>query len=313
MAQKQALGKGLSALMGINEVEGNQEPNQAATTPSGNQTAIAIHKLHAGKFQPRIRFDQESLQELADSIKANGIIQPIVARRVDDGYEVVAGERRWRAAKLAGLNEVPVIVKEFTDKQALEVAIIENIQRRDLTPIEEAEGYKRLQEEFSYKHGDLADVLGKSRSHISNALRILTLPKMVKTLVDDGELTMGHARVLAGLPHPEELAEAIVKKKLNVRQAEKLATSMTRKVVYGGDSIKKNEAETQQEDPTNDNSAETTAHADIDEDLLELETTLTRAVGLKVTIANPPESNGQVSIHFSNLAELDKILQTLTR
>ena len=179
-----------------------------------------------GRFQPRRKFDQEAIQSLVDSVRERGILQPLLVRQhPDDGaiFEIIAGERRWRAAQLAGLHQVPVVIRELTDREALEIALIENIQRQDLTALEEAEGYKRLMDEFGHTQEVLAKALGKSRSHIANMLRLLTLPLQVKQLVQEGSLTAGHARALLSVEDPVTTAQQVIEKGLNVRQVEQLA------------------------------------------------------------------------------------------
>ncbi len=200
---KHGLGRGLSALIS----ENNLQPTPTAVDsnkPSGVDS-VPSGKLHAGKYQPRTRFDETMLSELADSIRKNGMMQPIIVRpsaKQSGKFEIVAGERRWRAAKIAGLDQLPVIVREITDQQALELALVENIQRQDLSPLEEAAGYQRLIEEFNYTQEELAGTVGKSRSHIANLLRLLALPDEVKQMLDSGKLTMGHARALLNAPDP---------------------------------------------------------------------------------------------------------------
>jgi ParB family chromosome partitioning protein len=189
--RRSSLGRGLNALFGeaIEETSAPEKPRNPRTVP--------IEFVHPGKFQPRKRFDQEAIQALVESVRDRGILQPLLVRRHPDApsdYEIIAGERRWRAAQLAGLHEVPVVVRELTDREALEIALIENIQRQDLTPLEEAEGYRRLMEEFGYTQETLGQSVGKSRSHVANMLRLLALPEPIKALVTEGQLSAGHAR-----------------------------------------------------------------------------------------------------------------------
>ena len=212
------LGKGLSAL-----ISDNASKPAASSGPSvvSGINHVPCARLHPGQFQPRTHFDEGALTELAESIQKNGIMQPIIVRPgAGNKLEIVAGERRWRASKLAGLETVPVIIRDINNKQALELALVENIQRRDLNPLEEALGYQRLIEEFDYTQEELAGTVGKSRSHIANLLRLLSLPEEVKEMLEKGEITMGHARALLTSESPVELAKQIVKKGLNVRQAE---------------------------------------------------------------------------------------------
>ena len=288
MALKKGLGKGLSALL--------RDDQLASPTAEGKDVAqqfLAIEQLSGGAFQPRQLFDDLALEELAESIKENGIIQPILVRDKKDAsgeYEIIAGERRWRAAKLAGLTRVPVIVQNVTDLKALELAIIENIQRQDLTPLEEAEAYKRLLDEFNYTQEELAKEIGKSRSHIANLMRLLQLPDEVKAYIQKGQLSMGHARALINTEDPVALAKRIIEDGLNVRKIEAITSK------------KKNNTAIQ----SNQNTKKS-------EDIVALERTLTQALGLKVEIENAENNAGKVTLFFDNLTGLDKILQKLTR
>src|SRR3954468_5299571 len=213
------LGRGLNALFGEAAPE-DFEPGE-----KGKQKHLPIEFVTPGRFQPRRKFDQEAIQSLVDSVRERGVLQPLLVRQhPDDGsiFEIIAGERRWRAAQLAGLHQVPVVIRELTDREALEIALIENIQRQDLTALEEAEGYKRLMDEFGHTQEVLAKALGKSRSHIANMLRLLTLPLQVKQMVQDGSLTAGHARALLSVDDPVTTAQQVIEKGLNVRQVEQL-------------------------------------------------------------------------------------------
>ena len=214
-AAKKGLGRGLSALFGDIENKSVSKENQ--------RNKIPIADLQRNKYQPRTLFDQEKLSELSQSIKENGVIQPIAVRpnKYDPGkYEIVAGERRWLAAQKAGLNEVPVMVLDIDDQKSLEIAIVENVQRQDLNIIEEAKGYQRLIKEFGYGHEKISKFMSKSRSHISNTLRLLTLPEDIIGLIEEGKLTAGQARPLIGIPNASEIAENIVKKKVAAREVE---------------------------------------------------------------------------------------------
>lgn len=216
------LGKGIGALF-----------PEEAVQQEGNVQQIAVDKLVANPFQPRKLFQDEALEELAQSIKEHGIIQPIIARKKGRKYEIIAGERRWRAAKLAGLEEIAVLVKEMTEQQMMEVAILENLQREDLTPIEEAEAYSSLIEQLNFTQEDLANRLGKSRPHIANHIRLLQLPEEVRVLVNDGSLTMGHGRTLLGLKNKRQIAEVakrVIAQNLNVRQLEALVQALNENV-----------------------------------------------------------------------------------
>jgi ParB family chromosome partitioning protein len=211
------LGRGLSALLGETTIMDSENAGAISFLPTVD--------LKPGKFQPRFRFDDEKLTALIDSIRQKGIVQPLIVRSVKDGngtYEIIAGERRWRAARTLNLQSVPVFIRECDDRDALETALVENIQRDDLTPVEEAEGYLRLQEEFCYTQEDLARSLGKSRSHIANMLRLNQLPDSVKSMIQEGKLSAGHARTLVNSENVEEMAQNIIANNLNVRQTEKL-------------------------------------------------------------------------------------------
>ena len=213
------LGRGLSALLGESKVKSplfNPE-NQDLVEK------ISLKKIRAGVYQPRQHFEETELQDLADSIKEHGVIQPIILRKTeDDFYEIIAGERRFRASKIANLTEIPAIVRKFSDNDALEIAIIENVQRSDLSPTEEARGYQRLMKEFSYTQEIVAKKVGKSRAHIANLLRLLTLPEKVREYLDSKQISMGHARAIINSINPEELAKKIIAKGLNVRDAEEI-------------------------------------------------------------------------------------------
>ena len=218
--KRQVLGRGLSALL---------DPTSSDNAPHSQETigaiSLLVDNIVPGKNQPRYSFPEEDLESLSLSIQEKGVLQPILVRRLlnqDGKYEIVAGERRWRATKKAGLSEIPVIIKDFTDREALEVGLLENIQRQDLNPIEEAEGYRRLAEEFNHTQESLSQALGKSRSHIANTLRLLTLPKKVRDYLIEGKLSSGHCRALVNAPNPESLADLILEQGLSVRQTESL-------------------------------------------------------------------------------------------
>jgi ParB family chromosome partitioning protein len=292
--KKRNLGRGLSSLLGDDEPAadlGELDKLRSSKT-------VPVEFVKPGKFQPRHNFDDERFQELVDSVRAKGILQPILVRRHPDdrnAYEIIAGERRWRAAQMAQLHEVPVIIREFSDKEALEVALVENLQRQDLSAIEEAEGYKRLMEEFQHTQEDLAKVVGKSRSHVANTLRLLTLPALVRTLVEEGTLSAGHARALLGSPIAEELAEKVVAKGLSVRQTEKLAQAeggkAARAPASGGGKVRDDEHK--------------------DPDTLALERDLSNLLGLKVSIKFNGEG-GELVIHYRTLEQLDDVLHRLS-
>jgi ParB family chromosome partitioning protein len=279
--QKRNLGRGLSALLG------GQAAAEPTVLPRSLRT-LPIEQLSPGPFQPRQRFDQTELEALADSIRENGVLQPVLVRPrpgQPGSFEIVAGERRWRAAQIARLHEVPVLIRELNDQEALQLAIVENIQRENLSPLEEARGYKRLIEEFANTQDDLAQHVGKSRSHIANTLRLLDLPSAVQVLLEDGRLTAGHARALIGTPDPSALAKLVVDRGLNVRQTERLAKFGRRP-------------------------AAPRARTEKDADTRALERDLTAQLGLHVAIAAHGEA-GHVTIQYRTLEQLDLIAARL--
>jgi ParB family chromosome partitioning protein len=298
-----ALGKGLSALMAEDYTQEFSE-----LTRHGNAIIqLPLGDLTSGKYQPRTHFDEQSLQELAESIRINGIMQPILVRplvekRHGASYEIIAGERRWRAARLAGLLEVPVIIRDIEDVKALELALIENIQRQDLSALEEAEGYQQLMDDFSYTQEELSNVVGKSRSHIANCLRLLSLPETIKDYLSKGEITAGHARALLQSGNPEELVQEVLRRGLNVRQTENIARS-------GGlpATTAPTEKKPQKEKTTK---ITITHHANKDPDIAALEETLAEQLGMQVSI-NDADGTGHVTIHYDSLTELDAILKRL--
>lgn len=284
-----------------------------ATAAEQPTNRLPVTALVAGKYQPRRHFADDSLAELADSIERHGLMQPIVVRplAVAGKFEIIAGERRFRAAKLAKLTEVPVIIRDVTDEEALELALIENIQRADLNPLEEAAGYQRLMDEFGYTQEKLAPVVGKSRSHIANLLRLLKLPESIKRRIDSGELTMGHARALLMAKNPEELAKKIIEIGLSVRQAEDLAkgavqpqTSMEQ---GGGAAIANHPASHAM---GGQRSARDGAPSK-SEDVLQLEEMLANNLGLRVSISQRSGQAGEVVIGYDTLVQLDEILRRL--
>jgi len=306
--QPKGLGKGLSALMsdGYSQTVNSDTPSQLK---EGVQM-LALSRLHAGPYQPRRQFADEYLHELADSIEKNGIMQPILVRAsaVEPGkYEIIAGERRFRAAGLAKLENVPVIVREVEDAQALEMALIENIQRQDLNALEEASGYARLMEEFDYTQEQLAATVGKSRSHIANLLRLLTLPETIKKLIDNGLITGGHARALLGAEQAEAIAERIWKEGLSVRETEQLVKAPN----AIADAIQ------QTPRPRVPSKAPSAPQAALpqaqpkSEDVLMLEEMLSGNLGLKVSINSYGNQQGDVVISYASLAQLDEILKRL--
>jgi ParB family chromosome partitioning protein len=286
--QKSRLGRGLASLIGD-----PQQPVQPRIPPEGEQRVLPIDLIRAGQLNPRKDFREDDLAELADSIRQKGLVQPIVVRPdpASGGYEIVAGERRWRAAQRVPLHHVPVIVRELSDQDALELAIIENVQRSDLNAIEEAGGYRELMERFGYTQDQLAEVMGKSRSHLANTLRLLKLPSGVQELVRAGRLSPGHARALVGRDDAEALARHIVDAGLNVREVEAL--------VQGDGSVGT---------PANGNgrqSREKTA------DTRAFEKEVTDALGLKVEIKKGSGESGLLTIKYGNFDQLDYIRQRL--
>lgn len=291
---ERGLGKGLSALISERpQTRAAAVPASASAENAGQEVVhqLPVAALVAGKYQPRYNFDEEELRDLADSIRANGIVQPVLARKTEDGrFEIVAGERRWRAAQLIGLEKIPVIVKPLSDKKSLEIGLIENIQRQNLQALEEAEGYKRLIEEFHYTQEDLAQVIGRNRATISNAIRLLSLPAPVKELLNQRKLSAGHARALLGANDPAAVAETVVKRALNVRQTEQLIRKLAKE--NGPRSVS-----------SRDKSAK-------DPEISRLEQEIGRAIGLSIEIVNKGQS-GYVTVAYHSLAELDDILKRL--
>jgi ParB family chromosome partitioning protein len=276
---KRGLGRGLDALLG--DVSPKEPVNPSHTLP--------IEFMQRGKFQPRKDMNPEKLQELADSIKAQGIIQPIVVRKIgDDKYEIVAGERRWRAAQLAGLQQVPVVIKDIDDRTTMAIALIENIQRQDLNPLEEAEALRRLLDEFAMTHQQIADAVGKSRVTVTNLLRLMDLHAEVKKLLVGGQLEMGHARALLSLDAVKQIAAAqkIAREGLTVRAAEKLVKDL-------------------QTEPKPQKSKT------INHDTLRLQDELTAKLGAKVSIDHKENGVGKLIINYRSLEELDGILEQI--
>tara|TARA_E500000331_G_scaffold326505_1_gene344665 strand:- start:5235 stop:6131 length:897 start_codon:yes stop_codon:yes gene_type:complete len=287
--KRKSLGRGLSALLG-NDLP---EDSSIAVGQSDGRT-LPVEYLQTGEFQPRRHFDPDALQALAQSVREKGVLEPILVRRLDDQqnrYEIIAGERRWRAAQTAGLHDVPVIVKELDDKEALEIALIENLQREDLTAIEEAEGYRRLMDQFARTQEDLAREIGKSRSHVANTMRLLALPEDVRDKVQDGQLSAGHARALLGAENPSGAAAAVIKKALNVRQTE----AMVRR----------------ERDSGQTSGPRRVADSDKDPNTAALERDLGNLLGLKVEIDEKGES-GTLTMHYRSLEQLDDVLQRIT-
>jgi ParB family chromosome partitioning protein len=289
--QKRALGRGLSALI-----------PQAAPTPAANKAAeqapkngvlkLSIESIHRDTAQPRRYFDEAKLAELTESIKAQGILQPILVRKDGHGYKLIAGERRWRAAQAAGLKEVPALVRDVTEVQAFELALVENLQRSDLNPIEEAEGYQRLSDEFKLTQEQISQRVGKDRSTVANALRLLSLPKDVKNMVADGSLSMGHARALLGVPRLPELqalANQVAQQKLSVRDTEKLVQQRR--------THKKDSGKPHKQSPQ----------------VRSLVEELQRLLGTKVRLTEKGQGKGTLEVDFFSYDDLDRLLKLLRK
>ena len=286
------LGRGLSALFG--DADTSYQPTARAPEPAvsknGSLQKMPVTWLKSGMFQPRRHFDETALKELSASIRERGILEPLLVRALPgtpNNYEIIAGERRWRAAQMAGLHEVPVMIRELSDREALEFGIIENVQREDLSPLEEGEGYKRLLEEFGHTQEALSKIVGKSRPHITNMLRLLTLPEGVRQLIAEGKITMGHARALVPARNPLAIAQEIVRKGLNVRQAETLA-----KRDQDNPDIHKRKPNPQ------------------DADVIALEKEMEKVIGLKVKITTKGKS-GSLTLYYTDLDQLDDIIKKL--
>jgi ParB family transcriptional regulator, chromosome partitioning protein len=272
---KKGLGRGLSSLIGSERVQ-------------SNVNKLQVSDLVRNKFQPRNKFKEEDLSSLTNSIKERGIIQPIIVRRSKDErnkHEIIAGERRWLAAQKAGLHEVPVVVTEVDDLRSLEFAIVENVQRHDLNAIEEAQGYQRLINDFSYDQEKVAKFIGKSRSHITNCLRLLSLPKEVIELIENSELSPGHAKILVGLENAHFLGKKIIEKKLSVRQAENLVKIFKNK----------NLAKVSPRDPN----------------LKHLENSIVDKIGLNVSIKNKKNNTGSIEFYYKDIDQLNKIIEII--
>ena len=272
---KKGLGRGLSSLIGDSE-------------KIDDKKNISISSLVRNKYQPRKKFDEISLEELTNSIRERGIIQPIIVRPSYDEenkFEIIAGERRWQAAQFAGLNEVPVIVINLDNLKSLEFAIVENVQRKDLNPIEEAEGYKRLIDEFSYDQDKVSKFIGKSRTHISNCLRLLSLPQEIIELIIEEKLSQGHAKILVGLDNAIFLAKKIISKKLSVRQAE----SLVRMLKFNSNSSSKKK----------------------DPNIASLEQELTDKIGMRVLVKNKRNNSGTISLEYKGADQLDRLVEII--
>jgi ParB family chromosome partitioning protein len=272
---KRGLGRGLSSLIG--DVDSKPIKNK-----------ISISSIIRNKFQPRKNFDKEKMEELTNSIKERGIIQPIIVRKSSDHsdkFEIIAGERRWQAAQSAGLHEIPAVEIEADNLKSLEFAIVENVQRRDLNPIEEAQGYKKLIDDFNYDQEKVSKFIGKSRVHVTNCLRLLTLPDEVISLIEENKISQGHAKVLVGLDNAHFLAKKMIEKKLSVRQAENLIRSL--KSYKGKSKITKNP------------------------NLTNLESSIEEKTGIKVFIRNKKNNAGQVTFEYKDLDQLNRLIMVI--
>jgi ParB family chromosome partitioning protein len=287
MKKATGLGRGLSAL-----IDEAVRPSKTDPAPSNNGVrAIEIGRIRPNPSQPRQHFDQQAIDELAASIAERGVLQPILVRAVDDGYELVAGERRWRAAQQARLHEIPAIIREFDQESSAEVALIENIQREDLNAIEEAEAYRQLIGRYGHSPEVLGKLVGKSRSHVANLIRLLDLPEPVRLMLLRGDISMGHARAVATAPDPEALAQQIIDGDLSVRQAEHLAKKARPSEAKGGRTSDRNRP--------------------VDADLAALERQLGDLLGIRVKVSHG-KSGGSVALHYSTLDQLDLICQRLS-
>ena len=278
---KKGLGRGLSSLMGDTDT-------QHSTTPTiSSETKISIAKLRPSPLQPRRVFDKNSINELAESIKSKGLVQPILVRpsNTNDGeYEIIAGERRWRAAQVAQLHAIPAVIRNLNDTESLEIAIIENVQRSDLSPIEEAAGYKKLMESYNHTQEQLSEVVGKSRSHIANIIRLLSLPQSIQDMISQGSISSGHARAIMNSAFPEQLAERIINENLSVRATEALVKEK-----------KEGPKKVKLKDP----------------DTIDLEKKLTNILGLDVTISHRGKQGGSLKVSYKSLDQLELVTKKL--
>ncbi len=288
--KKKGLGRGLSALFGDDDVTA---PLASPQLPSGAaQRTVPLAQLEPCPFQPRRNFESQALNELAESLKKHGVLQPLLVRPLSEKpghYQIVAGERRWRAAQRAKLHELPVVIRDLSDKAVLEIALIENLQRENLQPLEEAETYKKLVEEHEYTQEELAEIIGKSRAHIANMMRLLALPNGVKAMLMTGKLTAGHARALVPLDNPQALAERVVKEGLSVRATEELAAGAESKKP----SVKK------------------TAAQKVQPNISALEDKMTKLLGVKTVIKSKPNGTGSLELHYASLDQFDELLRRL--
>jgi ParB family chromosome partitioning protein len=292
------LGKGLDSLipMGNSNINNNSAGKTEATNEEHSETLVKITKVEPNREQPRKNFDEDALQELADSIKQFGLIQPILVQKKQDYYEIIAGERRWRAAKIAGLKEIPVIIKNYTSQEVVEISLIENIQREDLNPIEEAQAYKRLLEEFKLKQDEVAERVSKSRTSVTNSMRLLKLTEPVQQMIVDGMLSTGHARALIPIEDPEQqlaLAQKIFDEKLSVREVEKIVKNILKPAEEMGKKEDKQEA--------------------LQVIYRDLENKLKERLSRKVAISSKGKSGaGKIEIEFYSNDDLDRLIELLS-
>lgn len=297
--KQRGLGRGLSALF-EDEESTYPQVGEGAQVTGASRKMLPIESIEPHPDQPRQVFDEKALAELTESIKEHGVLQPILVRphRYTEGlYEIVAGERRWRASQRAQLHEIPVVIREMDDTQALQIALIENLQRHDLNPIEEARGYQRLIEEFDQTAEKVGEAIGKSRSHVANMIRLLQLPNSVQVMVMNGEITAGHARALIGAKNPTLLAQEVISQGLSVREIERRAAEQEGRSIKGRSSGKK---------ASNNNGL------DKDADTLALEKEMTNLLGMTVELAMQSNTKGRLSIDFTDLDQLDDVLQRLS-
>lgn len=285
MVKKRGLGKSLDALLAYTSTEPQQAVDTDISVSDDRLSSLPVDRIQRGKYQPRREMDPQALEELANSIRKQGIIQPLIVRPLGDKFEIIAGERRWRAAQLAGLTEVPVIIRSIPDEAAIAIALIENIQRENLNPIEESVALSRLIEEFGMTHQQVAEAVGKSRATVTNLLRLLALPDEVKSMLERGLLEMGHARCLITLPEQLQLeaAQMIVARGLSVRQTESLVRTLQ-------------------------SPEEMHTKKPVDPDIVRLQDSLSKQLKLKVAIQCNAKGKGKIVIHYRNLNELDNLL-----
>lgn len=295
-AKRRSLGRGLAALLGDEEEDVAESGGDSGEAPPvRSDRVVPIAELRPNRFQPRRAFDEDALETLAESIRTNGLLQPILVRPADDGYEIVAGERRWRAAQQAQLHEIPIVVREMGDREALEIAIVENVQRRDLTPLEEAEGYRRLMSDFEHTQEDVAKAVARSRSHIANMLRLLHLPDSVQQMVQAGRISAGHARALLNAEDVEGLAQQVAERGISVRETERLAQEVK---AAAREANGKGGKKAPPIGPRKD------------ADTRYLEDELSAALGLRVSVDAKGEG-GKVTIEYSTLDQLDGVIARL--